>query len=362
MKSAALKFALRWTVRAVLAAGALIAVALYFYPDRGAAWAWRLGFQKYAVDWATRCFEENPDSKPARLVIARNAWRRRNPQAARYVLGDLFPDQLAFDDLLKHGRALAGAVPIEDVVAYWEWLTESHPNESAAQVGLCSAYFMAGQDERVEEVAKRLVDAGSSHEPFGCLMLALVYHDTNRHLDANRMFRKASGKWQQIRRSAPTYDLLHARIKYAENCVRIGFYDDAVQQVNDVLKEHPHSVSALMLRGEAYRQLGRFEEAVADFRFVVEQAPTETLALLHLGLALNEMGNCQDALAPLREASRLTPNVAKIEYALGHALIRCGETREGREVLKRADTLRRGDGQDDVSHTPQLQIGERTTD
>jgi tetratricopeptide (TPR) repeat protein len=128
--------------------------------------------------------------------------------------------------------------------------------------------------------------------------LGSVAHHTDRHTEAERLFRRAA----ELRPENANY--------------------------------HDHL-------GVALRALGRFDEAVAQYEKALEIQPERASTLNNLGNALLEAGQAESAAEMLRRAVALAPGSASFHLNLARALVRCqrlGEAIEQLELVRGSTT------------------------
>jgi len=107
----------------------------------------------------------------------------------------------------------------------------------------------------------------------------------------------------------PTARLGKARIMLAE-----GQAEPALQQLDEVLREHPDHVASLLLRGDLRRRQQQLSDAEADYRDAADKAPTNPRA--HIGLALVHIAqqNIEAAKQDLATLNQLTRDLPAVNY------------------------------------------------
>jgi len=98
----------------------------------------------------------------------------------------------------------------------------------------------------------------------------------------------------------------------------------------------PDLIPARMTLGLSLTKLGRFEEAVKQFDEVLSRQSTNRSALHYRGNALAKLGRFEQAIASLQEALWLDPFHPQASNALAGALQAAGRDKEALEVLKQA--------------------------
>ena len=96
----------------------------------------------------------------------------------------------------------------------------------------------------------------------------------------------------------------------------LGQYQLAIPDLNQVLAMVPPGapqgtvsrVSALVLRGSAWRHLGKLDRAAADIAAALASAPNDPEALLERGILRQRQGDLTGAAADWHDAARLDPD------------------------------------------------------
>ncbi len=161
------------------------------------------------------------------------------------------------------------------------------------------------------------------------LALARFYESTKRRDDALRLY-------GDIATTAPELaDKLTARNRIA--ALNVGVNDaESRRTADEILKDVPDNVDALMMRA-AYRiQDSKFQDAVADLRAVLARQPESTETLLMLArthVFSNESNLAKDNYRKLLE---IEPGNADALRELGALLGGSGQTREAEALLREA--------------------------
>lgn len=331
----------RWLVVLAFVVGSGVAglVACWFwFPQAIAALAGRLGQQQFACANAERALQRDPDAAWARLVLARHFWQRKNPEAAVGVLGEHFPERIAYDDLSMHGDLLVRQRRWEMADTFWTWMASRYPDADDPVFHVCILDFVLGRDDsalsRAQILLARKIRTNFVHVVIGCIL-----NDRDQHQEAMTHFRTGFGDVAALRQAHPTYDLVHARTNYAESAVRLGYYQESMEQAERILEERPGNISGLLLRAESNRQLGKLEESAVDFRQALSREPGNALAAFHLGLVMTELNRPAEAIEPLNMAVRAWPESVEAHHALAQAFTRTGRRQEATRLLKAADEI-----------------------
>ena len=118
------------------------------------------------------------------------------------------------------------------------------------------------------------------------------------------------------------------RILLAESYLHVARYEEALEQADQVLRQHPEHASAVLIAGIANVRLDRPEEALEPLRRFVAlrkdgpMARTDTAleaAYYYLGESFVRLGRPAEAIQPLEAALRISPVDADALYQLGLA-------------------------------------------
>jgi tetratricopeptide (TPR) repeat protein len=96
-------------------------------------------------------------------------------------------------------------------------------------------------------------------------------------------------------------------IDRAEAAASAGYLDQAVADLDRVLKTHPDRVDALIYRASAYRALDRLDPARADIDKALARAPHSAAALLERGNIRRLEGDATGARGDWEEVGHIAP-------------------------------------------------------
>jgi len=102
----------------------------------------------------------------------------------------------------------------------------------------------------------------------------------------------------------------------AEECRRLGRYQEAIDISRNGLAKHPGYLSARVTLGRALLQIGEFDAAQRELESVLQGAPQNLAALRALGDIQKQRGEFAAAITHYRAALRLAPNDPELERAL----------------------------------------------
>jgi tetratricopeptide (TPR) repeat protein len=129
-----------------------------------------------------------------------------------------------------------------------------------------------------------------------------------------------------------TANLLHQGLLEMED----DRYQEAIPQLQEVLKDEPSAALANLELGRAYNGLGDFPEALPWLRKAVELMPESGRANYELGAALAETGDWAGAATQLQVAVAHAPDSDDMQFYLGMAYDELGRSTEAATALQHA--------------------------
>ncbi len=93
---------------------------------------------------------------------------------------------------------------------------------------------------------------------------------------------------------------LQAHIEFETALMKLGHYEEAIRECNEILRLSPRSVDAHMDMAIALFKLGRRTDAIAQMQEAVNLDPNDTVARENLERAKNQLSSPAPATAPVR--------------------------------------------------------------
>ena len=115
--------------------------------------------------------------------------------------------------------------------------------------------------------------------------------------------------------------ILYNKIKMAEGASSDREYEDALNLLDQVIKEDPGIMEARQVRANIYLQLDRPEEAAEECKEALKVDPDYNAAIFTLAQAYRKMGKFEEAIAGFERASQLDPRDAKPHVNLGEIFL-----------------------------------------
>ena len=156
----------------------------------------------------------------------------------------------------------------------------------------------------------------------------------------------STGGWQQRPREvlaraltlAPRHPLLRA-IKAWSRAMFDWCWDESLQQLDELIAEHPHSAELLSEHASVCVAMGQRDRAIREFRSVLEMNPYIPQANNYLIWALFCDGQAEEALAHARLACERLPSISTVNAVLSGVAAHLGLTDEAVSAGNRGLTL-----------------------
>lgn len=158
----------------------------------------------------------------------------------------------------------------------------------------------------------------------------VVLEPNNRHarfdyvglLSKRQKYEKALTEATKLRCSDPGNPVFET--VYANQCLAVGRFDDALAVYDDVLKRTPDATGVLMARGHALKTVGRQDDAITSYRAAYGVRPD-------LGDAFWSLANLKTYRFTDEEMKGMEQEVAKAETALSDRIHLCFALGKGHE-------------------------------
>jgi tetratricopeptide (TPR) repeat protein len=276
-----------------------------------------------AASWAERAAGVTDETGPL-LLLARIDLRLAEAEKwipRRTANPAVSPDR----EILERARRAA---------RYCRQVLERQPDHSQAHEWLAKALLILGERQEAIEHGRRAValepDSGSAR-----VLLARLLVAAGEDAEALEQCRHAI---RSLKMQDSGLLLFAARLSQ-----RQGRYDQAVEFLQDHLRQPGAKLDRRVELAECYRLAGQYERAVEEASRVVRHYERRSVvnpnAYRVRGLALIQLARYPSAIADLRRLISISNNDAKALHWLGVALLRTGETRTARERLMEAARL-----------------------
>lgn len=290
---------------------------------------------------AERLLAADPGCDAARLILAVSLRLRGRPADALVTI-EPAAARHPEDEHMRHELALdLGAVGRgDDAIAVLEALLDEHPEFSPAWRTLGDQRAAAGDgagsqaafDRHLEtsvrhpELAEatRLLSAGRLAEAerltrdvlkkdpldtFAIRLLAALALRIGRTEDA-------IGLLERCLELSPDFQL--ARHNYAMALARRQRFDEAILQIDRLLRAEPRNPNYLLAKGTCLVQKGDFEDALDILEDVVAAYPNQAGAQMNFGHALKAVGRLDESVGAYRHAIGLRPATGEAYWSLAN--------------------------------------------
>ncbi len=129
------------------------------------------------------------------------------------------------------------------------------------------------------------------------------------------------------------------RLDQAWKLAANGHRDEAVNLLQDLVKDNPRDADARLLLGSLFVEAGKQSEAITQLAEAVKLRPRSAEAQNALGEAYSSFGDFKAAREPFERAVGIKPDFGVAQMNLGEALLDAGELDLSAKHLDRAITL-----------------------
>jgi tetratricopeptide (TPR) repeat protein len=180
---------------------------------------------------------------------------------------------------------------------------EAVPNNLPLRLELAKFYLSPGQkkNEQAQQVladAKRI--AGDNPEARG--IIAETEYSSG---DTEEAFRDFASLLNDHPRD---FAVKAVKARYAELLLQKNHDDEANKQIAELLKANPNDVNGRIVKAQILLKQGKTQDAIADLQNVIKDEPKKAVAHHVLGIAYQTAGDRDQAEAEYRQAILLNPN------------------------------------------------------
>jgi tetratricopeptide (TPR) repeat protein len=201
---------------------------------------------------------------------------------------------------------------------------QKDPKSVEAHMLLGDLFLVQNDRERTEQEYKTAADLSTPGSLPG-IRLADFYMLTGRPDNAKQTLRRMTEK-------APDY--LPAFYKLAELLLLENDYDGCSKLVDAILSLNSSDSKGISLRGRIHLAKRETDDAVKDLQSVVKDKPKDARNQYYLALAYLQSGDTQQATAALQEAIAATPNYTDAIIQLAAVDIQTGSYQKAIDSLK----------------------------
>jgi tetratricopeptide (TPR) repeat protein len=284
-----------------------------------------------AIAMYKRALEVSPEDKAILLNLGLVYLRQEDhakalPLFSRVVQID--PQHMQARQLLAVCRAYLGQ--LEPAIRDLEVLHAAAPQDDGILFLLGFAYLKNHDPEKAKAVFQQMFEAAGPVK--GQFLIGRANYEA-------AMFPEAEESYREVLRLDPRFPGVHLELGRVYICQRKT--DDAVQELQLVLKDNPTDGDANYFLGGLLVQEGRFTEGIPYLERAKLAKPDFWAPYFYLGKAKLQLARPVEAVPLLQRAAALNPgDEISVYYQLGKALEACGRRGEARTALARVRDLR----------------------
>lgn len=292
----------------------------------------RTGRADEAITVYRRALRLSPDDKALLLNLGLVYLRQENharalPLFARVVAID--PQNLQARQLLAVCRAYLGQ--LEPAIRDLEALRAANPRDENILFLLGFVYLKNQDPEKAKAIFEQMLEAA------GPVQAEFLRGKASYEA---AMFLPAEESFLEVLRLDPRFPGVH--LELGKVYISLRRTDEAIRELELVLKENPSDGDASYFLGGLLVQEGRYTEGVPYLERAKSVKPDFWAPYFYLGKANLRLAKPAEAVVMLQRAVKLCPDEASAYYLLGQALQACGRGSEARQALSRVRDLRAG--------------------
>lgn len=196
---------------------------------------------------------------------------------------------------------------------FWKSVTDKFPESSIAQSSLGGVYMKDGNNtEAAVHINEAIrLDANNYKAWYNKGTLLLRKGDARGALDA-------------MNRAITLKDYSKALFTRALIYQQTGNCNEAIADINKVLKQEPENARAYYIHADCIEQQGNAALAIKEYSRAIALEDTEPLFYLRRGLLYAQQGNNKDAIMDMSHAIKINPRYAEAWYWRGMIKHRSG--------------------------------------
>lgn len=198
---------------------------------------------------------------------------------------------------LEYGRFFNYGGKAQEAEVQFKKAIEVEPKSIEAHETLAGFYLSQRQIEKAEQAFKTLVEV-QENSPEGKMQLADFYDTVGRQEDAINVF-------NDILKDVPQY--VKARYRLSEIYLARKENDKVNEQVEKLFAINDNDVEALMLRARVKMQENKADEAIADLEEILKKQPSLKTALYYMVQARLAVGQIEQARAFIGDLEKYHP-------------------------------------------------------
>ncbi len=252
--------------------------------------------------------------------------KEKAPEAEAAIQRGIAADPSRALGMTEYGRFLMYAGRTEDAEKQFNLAITAEPTNIEAHEAMAEFFASTRQNEKAEAVYKRLVDIQEG-SPESRLELADFYANSQRQTEAITTL-------DQIISDSPEYVL--ARYRVGQIYLERKQTDKVNEQLAALFKINDADPEARLLRARLEMFETRSEDAVKDLEFILKKQPSHREALFYISQAKLELGQTDQAKAFIADLEQYHPRFLRAGLLKIRAAMATGQPAE---ALKFANDL-----------------------
>ena len=284
---------------------------------------------------------ENPEEPDALLLLAVALRKKGATNSARGILETLVQSQshiaavhyelglvlAAAGDNRGATASLRSAVDLDPGFAdAWHALGDQMTRMRSKKVAdkAYAEYYLATINDPVLRDAMTAYREGRYED--ARLLLRPQVDANPRDVNATKLLAEVAMRQNNIQRAEQLFkrcvelapDFTGARFRYATALISLNKLQEAIDQVDEILKQEPDNHHHRNLKAATYLRMSAFAEAAAEYEIMLKAAPNQPGAWMSYGHALKAIGRQQDAVAAYRKAATLLAGYGDAYWGLAN--------------------------------------------
>jgi tetratricopeptide (TPR) repeat protein len=254
--------------------------------------------EKEITDALNHAIELNPNRVESYLSLARFYMKaEKGTDAEKVIQKAISVNERSPLGYIEYGRFLDFSDKPKDAEAQFRKAVEVEPSNIEARKSIADFYLSDQQIEKAEQAYKDLAEV-EGNTPEAKAELADFYASVGRDTDAIQTY-------SDILKDTP--DFMAARYRLGELYLGRKQYDKVNEQVEKLLAANQNDAQALMLRARVKLQSNNTEDAIKDLEEVLKRQPSMKSALFYMAQARLALGQVDQARAFIGDLEKYHP-------------------------------------------------------
>lgn len=272
--------------------------------------------EKEVLDVLDHAISLDPHRTASYLSLARYFMKlNKITEAEKTIQKGISVNQEVALGYLEYGRFLGYANRADEAEAQFKKAVEVEPKNIEAREGQAEFYLANKQFDKAESAYKELVQI-EENSPESRMQLANFYAHIGHENDAVAVFSEIVAEFPEMAR---------ARYRLGEIYLELKENGKVIEQVEELLDLNDNDTEALMLRARVKLQQNKADDAVKDLEAVLKKLPSQKDALFYITQARLALGQVDQARAFIGDLDKYHPNFLKTKLLKIQASFTVGE-------------------------------------